>query len=142
MTSTAPCVCTALRKASRAVSRIYDERLSDSGMTINQFAVLRHISREPRIPLSRLADLLVMERTSLYRVLAPLERQGWVVIESAGPRVKIVSITDAGLAAMGRATGAWETTQNEILGAVGISDFRMMEAQLRKLVAVSSEMAS
>lgn len=142
MSKALPCACTALRKASRAISRLYDERLADSGMTITQFAVLRHLSREPSVPLSRLAEGLVMERTSLYRTLAPLERQGWVAVGSAGSgRVRTASLTDTGRHAMEAATGAWETAQREIIEAIGVPDFHMLETQLRKLVAVSGSMA-
>ncbi|MDB5714935.1 MAG: MarR family transcriptional regulator [Sphingomonadales bacterium] len=138
MSPTLPCACTALRKASRAITRLYDERLADSGMTITQFAVLRHIAREGGLPLSRLADLLVMERTSLYRTMAPLERQGWVAVEAAGSRVKIASLTEAGFRAMENTTSAWEHAQSEIISAIGVTDFQLLEAQLQKLVAISS----
>lgn len=138
-----PCACTTLRKASRAVTRLYDERLADSGMTITQFAVLRHIAREPAVPLSRLADGLVMERTSLYRTLAPLERQKWVVVEAAGAgRVKTASLTNAGHGAMAGAADAWEAAQSEIIQAVGVPDFQTLEAQLRRLIAISGGLSA
>jgi DNA-binding MarR family transcriptional regulator len=143
MSAPLPCACTTLRKASRAVSRLYDERLAGSGMTITQFAMLRHISREDGIALSHLADLLVMERTSLYRTIAPLERHGWVAIATAGSgRVKHASLTDAGRDALAGATGAWEATQSEVLQAIGVDSFRALEAQLRALVTISGRLAS
>ena len=38
-TDAAPCLCGALRKATRAVTRLYDDALRPSGMRIMQFAV-------------------------------------------------------------------------------------------------------
>jgi DNA-binding MarR family transcriptional regulator len=141
--ATSPCACTALRKASRAVSRLYDDRLAKYGMTITQFALLRHLSRAKRLPLSRLADLLVMERTSLYRTLGPLERQGWISVEPAkSGRTKIALLTDAGIAAMESATGAWEVAQNDIIQAIGVPDLAALETQLRRLVSISSALMS
>jgi len=67
-----PCACTALRKAGRAVSRAYDEALAAHGMSTAQFAILRHVARGAPLALSRLAEQLVMDRTSLYRAVAPL----------------------------------------------------------------------
>jgi DNA-binding MarR family transcriptional regulator len=142
MPSDLPCACTALRKASRAITRLYDERLSDSGMTISQFAILRNLAREGSLPLSRLADLLVMERTSLYRTLAPIERHGWIAIEPGrSARTKIVSLTTAGREALFAATGPWERAQGEIVAAVGLPDFQALEGHLRKLVSAIGEEA-
>jgi DNA-binding MarR family transcriptional regulator len=140
MTPSLPCACTALRKASRAVSRLYDDRLASSGMTITQFAILRNLDRAGGLPLSRLAELLVMERTSLYRTLAPIERHGWVAVETAhSGRIKTASVTDAGREAMRRATGAWESVQSEIAGTLGAPAWEALVGQLEELVLISSE---
>ena len=82
----ATCACTALRKASRAVTRLYDEALDNSGMTIVQFSILRNLEREGPRPLMQLADLMVMERTTLYRALVPLEHAGWITIRNGAGR--------------------------------------------------------
>lgn len=133
-----PCVCTALRKASRAVTRVYDDRLASSGLTTTQFAVLRNLAREGDLPLSRLADLLVMDRTSLYRTLAPIERQGWIAT-SAGEqgRARQAALTPAGRDKMEAATAAWEACQSEIVGAIGPDQWEALEGQLRALVDTS-----
>ncbi|MES2289741.1 MAG: MarR family winged helix-turn-helix transcriptional regulator [Pseudomonadota bacterium] len=133
MTFSHPCVCTTLRKASRAVTRAYDEGLADSGMTITQFAVLRNLDRQGAMPLSRLAELLVMDRTSLYRLIAPLERHGWVSVADGAGRAKLASITDAGRAAMLAATPAWEKVQDGLVGAMGAEAWAALQTQLRVL---------
>lgn len=132
-----PCACTALRKASRAITRLYDERMAGSGMTITQFAILRNLAREGDLPLSRLAELLVMERTSLYRTLAPVARHGWVHVEG-GARSKVARLTAAGRAAMAAATPAWEAVQQEMVTAVGKAGFAALTAQLQHLTLAAS----
>ena len=135
MESSLPCLCTMLRKASRAVTRLYDERLAQSGMTITQFAILRNLAREGTLPLSRLADLMVMERTSLYRTIAPLEAQNWVLIAAGTQgRIKAASITPAGQAALQRATEAWDETQQRLIGAIGRPAWQALETQLTHLI--------
>ncbi len=135
MDSPLPCVCTTLRKAARAATRLYDERLADSGMTITQFAVLRNLAREGDLPLSRLADLLVMERTSLYRTLTPIEAHGWISITAGDHgRAKQASITPTGHDALNRAKSAWEDTQKDIVGAIGAPAWQALEKQLSQLV--------
>lgn len=133
MSAPHPCVCTTLRKASRAVTRAYDEGLCDTGMTITQFAVLRNLDRQGGMPLSRLAELLVMDRTSLYRLIAPLERQGWVSVGDGGGRAKRASISDAGRATMLAATPAWERVQDKLTDAMGAEAWSALQASLRRL---------
>ena len=132
------CACASLRKAARAVSRVYDEALSGTGMTIAQFSVLRNVARAGEIPLSRLAEALVMDRTSLYRALAPLERQGWIEIVGAPQgRTRIASLTDAGRAAMDGATAPWEAAQKRLIGAMGADAWAALESLLRGVVQVA-----
>jgi len=140
MTESLPCVCTALRKASRAITRRYDERLAQSGMTTPQFAILRTLARAGELPLSRLAEMQVMDRTSLYRTLAPLERHGWVLVSATKQgRARQAALTDAGRAAMAGATDAWTATQDEIIGAIGAGNWQALETQLRALTQLTTE---
>ena len=142
MTSPLPCVCTALRKASRAITRRYDEQLAQSGMTTPQFALLRTLDREGDLPLSRLADLQVMDRTSLYRTLAPLERHGWVLVsQGKSGRTKLAALTPAGHTAMEQAAEAWADVQDEIVGAIGPDAWQALETQLRALAQLPKSRA-
>jgi DNA-binding MarR family transcriptional regulator len=133
----AACACTALRKASRAVTRMYDDALSDTGMSIVQFSVLRNLSRHGELPLMQLADLLVMERTTLYRALTPLERQGWVLIAEGKGRSKTAVLTRRGRRALLAASGAWESAQRKILDAFGLKDWTTLEGSLVRLVSAA-----
>jgi DNA-binding MarR family transcriptional regulator len=136
------CACTALRKASRAVTRLYDEALGDTGMTIVQFSVLRNLQREGDLPLMQLADMLVMERTTLYRALAPLERQGWVSIGDGAGRAKTASLTAAGAEAVIASTAAWQRAQRKLLAAIGAEDWNTLDASLGRLVNAAQGLGS
>jgi hypothetical protein len=50
----AECACFDLRKATRAVSRMYDDFLRDAGVNITQFSQLRLIHAERDISVSTL----------------------------------------------------------------------------------------
>ena len=140
MSDSSPCVCTALRKASRAVTRLYDDRLAATGLTTTQFAVLRNLDRHGSLELSRLADILVMDRTTLYRTLAPIERHGWITIEDGiKGRAKLAALTDAGRAIKHSATAAWATTQAEIIDTIGATQWQTLEEQLRRLAETPLE---
>ena len=135
-------MCTALRKASRAVTRAYDEAMEGTGMTIVQFSILRQLVRHGDMPLSRLADLLVMDRTTLYRALGPIERHGWVAIAQGAGRAKIATLSAAGRQAMADATAGWERAQTALVARFGAPQWQAMEQELQGLVAASREDAA
>jgi hypothetical protein len=43
----APCACTTLRRAARAVTAAYDAALAPSGLRITQFSILRKLGVSP-----------------------------------------------------------------------------------------------
>jgi DNA-binding MarR family transcriptional regulator len=134
-----PCACTTIRKASRALSRIYDEALAPAGLTVAQLGVLRAISRGPKggEPLSRLAETLVMDRTSLYRALGPMARSGWLIIKDAPKgRAKVVQLSKAGISATTRAAEYWERAQSRVIGEFGIDRWATLQKAMADLTAV------
>ena len=128
-----PCASTSLRKASRAVGRLYDAALEPSGLSANQLSILRTIERMDGPLLALLSDRMVMDRTSLYRALAPMERDGWVAIEPAGGRSKRVRLTPEGRRVSDAAAAAWDRVQGTFVGAVGLERWEAFAATLREI---------
>jgi len=124
------CACTLLRKASRVIGRIYDEALAGHGMSIGQFAILRHIARGEPLALSRLAEQLEMDRSSLYRALSPLEKRGWVQTAAGAGRSKCASLTDEGRAAMHAAEPDWGKLQQRVEDEAGAALWKVLKAGL------------
>ena len=68
------CICVNLRRASRAISQLYDEAMAASGLKVTQFSLLRAVERNEPVAITVLADDMELDRTTLARNLAPLER--------------------------------------------------------------------
>lgn len=94
-----PCACTALRKASRRMSQIYDEALAPLGLKTTQRSILAHLQRTGPVSVSRLAELLVMDAGGLAHTLKPLRRDGLLRIEPDpnDRRSRVVSLSKKGL---------------------------------------------
>lgn len=116
-----PCACSALRKASRAVSRYYETCLAPTETTATQFSILRCLEREGKLSLSRMAEMLVLERTSLYRSIAPLEAKKLVTIRAdrTDSRAKVASLTKKGKNKIEKIIPLWEEAQATFLETVG-----------------------
>ena len=131
-----PCACTSLRKAARAVSRIYDDALASVGMTATQLAILRAIDKagDDGASLSRLAEGLVMEKTSLYRGLGPLIRADWIEVATAAKgRAKFARLTRLGRLAMDRAAEPWERAQSRVVKAFGPARWAALQPDIAAL---------
>ena len=91
-------------------------------MNVTQLAVLRAIERHPGESLSRVAEDLVMDRTTLYRALAVLEKCGWVKQgDGTDARSRRAFITRKGQEALSKAHPAWASTQVALIEKFGAS---------------------
>lgn len=121
-TSTGPDLCYALaaRKKARYLTRLYDTRLAAAGLSVSQFSILTMLEAHQRLKLAELADLLIMERTSLLRALKPLQTAGCVVTERSGTgRTLDVRLSPAGLDKVAEATPLWLKAQADFEDEVG-----------------------
>jgi DNA-binding MarR family transcriptional regulator len=126
------CACFDLRKATRTVSRMYDEFLRDRGLNNTQFSLLRLIRAEKELSISTLGRYMAMDRTSVIRALAPLERDG--LIDSrpgADKRIRIVSVTSKGRKLIENAEPEWRQAQEALMKIVGEDRWREMCTLLR-----------
>jgi len=129
-----PCACTSVRKTARVLARLFDAALADSGLNITQLAVMRAVLRHPHEPLSRVAEDLAMDRTSLYRALAGLAKQHWVTLsDGADSRSRIAAVTRPGQAALARAEPGWNSTQQAVIERFGAAQWQCLVAELQRL---------
>lgn len=67
------CYNLAARRNARSITRLYDRHLAPAKLSSSQFSILAVIAREEGISISGLAELMVMERTTLMRAMKRLE---------------------------------------------------------------------
>jgi len=131
-----PCVCTTIRRSSRILARVFDDCLGPVGLNVTQLAVLRAIQRHPGEPLMRVAEDLRMDRTSLYRAVTPIQRDGWVKIATgADARSRTAEFTTKGRRVLEAADPAWRRIQTEIVERFGRDKWAALVAELERLAA-------
>lgn len=134
------CAHANLRRAMRLVSQLYDEALRPSGLRATQFTLLAVLARRGPMPMTRLADLLVLDRTTLSRNLRPLIARGLLTVgREKDERVRLIAITGPGRAVVARATPLWRTAQQQVAGRLGderlaglIDDLTALVEELRQ----------
>jgi DNA-binding MarR family transcriptional regulator len=102
------CTCSALRRATRAVTAHYEAQFRGSGLRGTQFTILSCLAQAGPLPMTRLADMLGVERTTLTRNLTVLARRGLVAWtgEQDG-RVRKALLTKAGDATLRKCLPLW-----------------------------------
>jgi DNA-binding MarR family transcriptional regulator len=109
------CLCLALRQASRAVSRLYDEELRGVGLRATQLSLLQLLRHSGEVRQRDLAGRTLHDETSLTRSLRPLVDAGWVAVRTGDDRrEKWLTITTDGLAKLKEARPAWERAQERV----------------------------
>ena len=102
------------------VTQAYDTALQAAGLKATQFTVLAALENRGDLPLTRLADALVMDRTTLTRNLKPLVRRRLIRIEQEEDRrVRNVSLTVKGRRVLEKARPRWEQAQARISASLG-----------------------
>ena len=137
-------VCTVfnLRKAARAVTQLYDEIMKPSGILPTQFTLLAATRAIGPVTISRMANELVMDRTTLTRNLKPLEREGLVASVSVkdDQRSREVSLTSKGIRKLERSIPYWIDAQNKTRQVLGSERLDRMIGDLKKTADETSDL--
>ena len=129
------CLCTQLRRASRGVTRLYDDALAAVGLGAAQFSLLRHVQRLGQPSISVLAEAMGLDRSTLGRNLRVLQEQELLQLgEGRDLRAREVRLTEAGLQRIEQALPLWEQVQRELNARLG-------EKRRAKLMALLDQLA-
>jgi len=133
-----PCNCTAMRKASRRLSQMYDNALAPTGLKSTQYSILAEIRRRGEPPTMReLADAMVMDRSTLGHNLGPLERDGLVALAASETdrRSKHVVLTAQGRVRLAEARRLWQAVQKRFEQRFGVAEAAALRAVLLDIAA-------
>ena len=134
------CLSFALRKADRAVMQVYDEALRPAGVRMTQFSVLAAVRLLGPVRLGALARAAVLDRTTLTRNLALLEREGLVrIVGGADRRAKEIALTAKGHRTLAGAYARWREAQARVEARVGKARARGLVDDLAAAVGALDE---
>jgi DNA-binding MarR family transcriptional regulator len=133
------CVCAGLRKASRAVTQLYDSELRASGIRSTQFAILSAIDAAGEANIAELTEELLLDQTTLTRSLRLLEEMSLIQqVPKSDARLKTVKLTSKGRDVLTSAKPLWRNAQKKILKALGSDQWAETQQRLR-LVARTAQ---
>ena len=133
----ATCACTQLRRTTRGITAVYDAALAPSGLKATQLPILVALGSAGPLSMTRLADVLALDRTTLTRNLGLLEQRGLIGsrVDEGDARVRVVSLAPAGSRALTEALARWQDVQHAVEEEFGRERLRALHGELAALAA-------
>jgi DNA-binding MarR family transcriptional regulator len=115
-----PCACANLRRATRAVTRMYNRALKSDGLEITQFTLLMALNLTGETTQGQLGKLLALDSTTLTRTLKLVKERGWVKAKPGSDRrQRLLMLTVAGRDKLQRSMPHWRRAQEGLRVALG-----------------------
>ena len=121
------CACASVRRASRAVTQLYDSWLRDHGIEGPQFALLAMLDRLGETNQATMGQRFDLDKTTLSRNLKLLQQRGWVSVNAgADARERRAALTPAGRQRLAAARPAWRRAQQQLRAGMNEHEWDMM----------------
>ena len=135
-----PCACQNLRRATRIVTRIYDQELRKAGLEGTQFGLLTALARTGQANQGRLSAGFAMDSTTLTRTLAVLRRRGWIQVKPGKDRrERLFSLTQAGKTKLVIAQPCWEAAEQRLRKRLGVAAWMRMKETVSRMTEAAIE---
>ena len=130
------CTCFNLRKATRVVTQLFDEKLRSSGIRATQFTILAVLSENQPSTVNELSQALVMDRTTLARNLKPLEKADLIQSTPGDDRrTRLIELTTHGKNILNHSLPLWEQAQTEVIEKLGMGPWHNLLERLNQTVS-------
>lgn len=140
VSSTAPelptlsCACANLRRAARAVTRLYDLELRSTGLKPTQFTLLMALDAAGETTQGKLGEILALDSTTLTRTLGLLLKRGAIrAVQGDDRRERHLRLTAEGRQMFRRARPGWDTAQRRLKESLGKSDWEQLGKMLERV---------
>ncbi len=120
--------CAALRRATRAVTHLYDLVLAPTGLKCTQFVLLNAIYEAGEIAQWRLASQYGVGDDTLSRRLGVLRKAGLITcrIGREHPGEKLYRLTELGVSRFKNSLPAWERAQTRLQTVMGAEQWEQL----------------
>ena len=116
----ATCVNAKIRRLHRKINAIYMEKFKPYGIQGSMLSILFIIGKQSTINQKTLADLLVLDPSTMSRDVKKLVSKGWVkVSKGEDTRSSELSITVAGCLLLEEIAPIWEKLHNKVSELLG-----------------------
>jgi DNA-binding MarR family transcriptional regulator len=123
------CLCYAANALARTITRLSDDAFARTGLAPSLGYVLMTVQRKPGIQPSEVAEITMLDPSTVTRLVEKLQAKGLVRRETQG-RTALIHPTPAGLALVPDLLAAWDQVFQTCAERLGPEPTRALAAQL------------
>lgn len=129
-----PCACQNLRRATRVVTRIYDQELRRAGLEVAQFGLLTALAATREANQRRLSAGFAVDSTTLTRTLGLMRKKGWVQVRTGRDRrERLFRLTPTGKRQMVSAQPHWARAERRLRKELGDAGWKAMKQAVSRM---------
>ena len=133
------CAAANVRRASRAITKLYGHFMADTGLEPTQYSLLVACSLTDSTTVSKLAGAFAMDRSALARNLSVMEKRGLVKVKPGDDRrTRKVTLTAFGKATLANALPHWRRAQSQVEQKFGVGRLQNLLLELRALMSATT----
>jgi len=134
-----PCACANLRRAARAVTRIYNQELRATGLELTQYTLLMALDITGETTQGELGRVLALDSTTLTRMLSPLKKHGWIGTQPGKDRrQRLLRLSASGRRKLQESHADWARAQAKLRQSLGEAMWNEIQKLLTDVASVSS----
>jgi DNA-binding MarR family transcriptional regulator len=135
------CGCFNFRRTARAVTRLYDQAFQSAGIRSTQFSILVAVAKTQPTSIGDLADLMVIDSTTLTRSLGRLQKAGVLAVSPRGAkRQRFVTLTPKGEKFVADSLPAWRAAHERFVQALSAEHWIMLRADLERIALLAIDL--
>jgi DNA-binding MarR family transcriptional regulator len=135
------CASFNFRRTARAITHLFDLALLSAGIRSTQFTILVGIAKIQPAPVGVLADVLVIDPTTLTRSLGLMANEGLLTVSKRSTkRQRFVSLTPLGEQTLARSLPIWRKIQARFVEAIGSDYWLNFRKDLENLAHVAIDL--
>jgi DNA-binding MarR family transcriptional regulator len=131
------CACVNIRRASRAICRLYDLVLGPAQLRITQFVILHTIAESGEIAHCELAKEIAASVETMSRRLGDARKAGLVRMQIGKRGRRMYSLTAKGRQRLEESLPYWEKAQGRLRLALGEVDWQMLPAFTERMTSAA-----
>lgn len=135
------CGCFNLRRTARAVTRFYDQAFQGCGLRSTQFSILVAVAKTQPTSIGDLADLMIIDSTTLTRSLGRLQKEGVLTIsQRRAKRQRFVTLTPKGEKLIADSLPAWRVAHERFVQALSAEHWTTLRTDLERIAHLTIDL--
>jgi DNA-binding MarR family transcriptional regulator len=130
LTDTEYCLAFAFRRTARAVTKAYDAALAPFRLRSSQFAILVAVAKTQPVAVGDLANLLLVDPSTLSRGLLLMQRQRLVAVSGrSAMRQRFVTLSPQGARKLDDSIPGWRKVQAQFIKLMGSNHWKELQRE-------------